>query len=340
MERTSPTLSGAVRRPLFAVGLLAAVGGVVGWLTPGGVGEPDPVQVTEGPSAEAYRSLGDALDGAPSWCATLSELASEGTLVLLGALLAWVCWRAVRRGDARQVAGALLGGVGTVAAYAASEALKLAVDEERPCRALRGAAVLGECPEPGDWSFPSNHATLAAGIAVGLAVLRPRLAAVTLPLAVAAALLRVVLGVHYPHDVLAGAVLGGGVTAAVLVALGPLAARAVTPLVARVSPAAGVRGAFGRGDHARLVGDDRRGGPVLHAEPGQNGADVRLDRALHHVQPPGDLPVGQPGAQEGEHLPLPGGERLDPRAGGRPPACRVPGAAGREVRDHPGGDLR
>ncbi|HSX99979.1 MAG TPA: phosphatase PAP2 family protein, partial [Streptomyces sp.] len=70
----------------------------------------------------------------------------------------------------------MLIGLGTVAAYAVSEAVKLVVDEERPCLALRtGADLIAECPGAGDWSFPSNHATLAAGMAVGMAVLRPRL---------------------------------------------------------------------------------------------------------------------------------------------------------------------
>ncbi|XPR82345.1 phosphatase PAP2 family protein [Streptomyces prasinus] len=91
------------------------------------------------------------------------------------------------------------------------------MDEERPCRALRtGVDLVAECPGAGDWSFPSNHATLAAGLAVGLAVLWPRLAAITLPLAGVVALLRVLVGVHYPHDVL-----GGAVVAAVLLAFMP-----------------------------------------------------------------------------------------------------------------------
>ncbi|MCP3767628.1 phosphatase PAP2 family protein [Streptomyces sp. MAR25Y5] len=116
----------------------------------------------------------------------------------------------------------MLTGLGTVAAYAVSEAVKLVVDEERPCRALRtGADLVAECPGAGDWSFRSNHATPAAGLAVGLAVLWPRLAAITLPPAGAVALLRVPVGVHYPHDVLAGALLGGAVVAAVLLALMP-----------------------------------------------------------------------------------------------------------------------
>lgn len=147
----------------------------------------------EGASASAYRSVAGAVADVPAWMASLLEVAGGGTLVILGLLLVRLCWTAVRRKDAAGAAGAVVIGVGTVAAYAISEALKLVVDEERPCRALRGVEAITDCPPTGDWSFPSNHATLAAALAVGLAMLRPRLATLTLSLAGAAALLRVLV---------------------------------------------------------------------------------------------------------------------------------------------------
>ncbi|MZG19883.1 phosphatase PAP2 family protein, partial [Streptomyces sp. SID5914] len=283
---------------LLGVPAVLGVGaGTVAWLSPGGLGEAGAVEVTGGASASAYRSVTGALADAPSWAGAVLETATEGTLVVLGVLLLAVWWTAVRRRDARAVAGTVLTGLGTVAAYAVSEAVKLVVDEERPCRALgAGVEAVAECPGVGDWSFPSNHATLAAGLAVGLAVLRPRLGMVTLPLAGAAALLRVLVGVHYPHDVLAGAALGGAVVAAVLLALLPLAQRAASR-----------RGGPGR-DDAGLVGHDRGSGPVVDAESRQDGTHVGLDRPLHHMEPPGDLPVGQAAAEQGQDLTLPGGE--------------------------------
>ncbi|CAM5708329.1 Phosphatidic acid phosphatase type 2/haloperoxidase domain-containing protein OS=Streptomyces canus OX=58343 GN=AQJ46_45155 PE=4 SV=1 [Streptomyces canus] len=186
------------------------------------------MEVTAGASASVYRSVTRAAADAPAWLGHLLEVATEGTLVILAMLLVWMWATAIRRKDPRGIAGSVLTGPGTVAAYAVSEAVKLVVDEERPCRAVHaGAEPVAACPGPGDWSFPSNHATLAAGLAVGLAVLRPRLAWITLPMAGAAALLRVLVGVHYPHDVLAGATLGGAVVAAVLLAFMPLAQAAV-----------------------------------------------------------------------------------------------------------------
>ncbi|MDV9201508.1 phosphatase PAP2 family protein, partial [Streptomyces sp. Wh19] len=177
-------------RPLSACVVLGVGAAAVVGLAPGGLGAAGAVEVTGGASASAYRSVTGAVADAPSWAGPLLEAATDGTLVVLGLLLAWVWWGAVRRGDTRVSAGTVLTGIGTVLAYAVSEAVKLVVDEERPCRALHGIAeTAAECPPPGDWSFPSNHATLAVGLAVGLAVLRPRLAAVTLPVGAAAALL-------------------------------------------------------------------------------------------------------------------------------------------------------
>jgi undecaprenyl-diphosphatase len=269
------------------------------------------------------------LADAPSWTGSALEAATEATLVILGVLLLLVWWTAVRRKDARVVAGTVLTGLGTVAAYAVSEALKLVADEERPCRALgAGAETVAECPGLGDWSFPSNHATLAAGLAVGLAVLRPRLGVITLPLAGAAALLRVLVGVHYPHDVLAGAALGGAVVAALLLALLPRAERTASRL-----------GRLRRNDPG-LVGHDSGSGPVADAQSRKDGTHVGLDRPLHHMEAPGDLPVGQAAAEQGQHLSLPGGEGGDPAAGGGTPAGQRAGARGGEVGDDPGRDLR
>ncbi|UNZ17505.1 phosphatase PAP2 family protein [Streptomyces sp. 891-h] len=228
IRRRSP-----VRGPLGAVAALAAGGAGVWVLAPGGLGHQDPVRITSGASASGYRELSGLAGDGPGWLGGLLELATEGTLVALGLLLLWVGWRGWRDGRTKdpRVVGTVLTGVGTVVAYAASEALKLVVDEERPCRALSGAHPVAECPPTGDWSFPSNHATLAAALAVGLAMTLPRLAAVTLPLAGAAALLRVLVGVHYPHDVLAGALLGSACAVAAVLMRGLLLAVVCGPRV-------------------------------------------------------------------------------------------------------------
>jgi len=57
----------------------------------------------------------------------------------------------------------------------------------------------------GRHSFPSSHATSAAAAAVAFGALGAR---VVPPLAAAMCLSRLVVGVHYPSDVAAGAALG------------------------------------------------------------------------------------------------------------------------------------
>lgn len=57
---------------------------------------------------------------------------------------------------------------------------------------------------PDRFSFPSGHSAAAMSIAFAYAMVFPPLAAVLIPLAVLVGLSRVVLGVHYPGDVLIG----------------------------------------------------------------------------------------------------------------------------------------
>lgn len=57
-------------------------------------------------------------------------------------------------------------------------------------------------------SFPSGHATLYFALATGIFILHPRLGKYYFVLATLVALSRVILGVHYPRDIIAGALIG------------------------------------------------------------------------------------------------------------------------------------
>ncbi len=63
---------------------------------------------------------------------------------------------------------------------------------------------------PGTFSFPSGHSASAFAFATGVGLEEPRLLVPILPLAAAVAYSRVRLRVHYPFDVVAGAVIGTG----------------------------------------------------------------------------------------------------------------------------------
>ena len=92
--------------------------------------------------------------------------------------------------------------------------LKVLIARPRPCHALEGVRLLVDCSA--SFSLPSSHAVTSFAYAVPLSLLtRPFLPALwrlfPLVLAVMVALSRPYLGVHYPSDILAGALLGSGV---------------------------------------------------------------------------------------------------------------------------------
>jgi membrane-associated phospholipid phosphatase len=88
-------------------------------------------------------------------------------------------------------------------AIALNYVVKLIVKRPRPV--LEGLPPLGGAPS--SLSFPSAHATSSFAVATAMTRVEP-LGALAFLLAFALALGRPYLGMHYPSDVLAGAVLG------------------------------------------------------------------------------------------------------------------------------------
>jgi undecaprenyl-diphosphatase len=105
----------------------------------------------------------------------------------------------------------LRGGVAVALAGLVDQALKNLSCRARPSAADAGAFFSGFPCVPAPYalaSFPSGHATTAFALAVVLSLWYPRLTLVWLLLAAAVGWSRIVLGSHFPSDVLAGAVLG------------------------------------------------------------------------------------------------------------------------------------
>ncbi|TLW91325.1 phosphatase PAP2 family protein [Saccharomonospora piscinae] len=194
-------LSATGTTPTVATLDTTAPGGQAEQVTGAAMGVPDI-------STDLYRTVLDAAGAAPGWLQGFAVFFTEAGVVLLGLLMVAGWWQA-RRGSARAMGLSLLTSAAVVAAYATSEVAKLIIEQERPCSAVPGAVPIASCPELGDWSFPSNHSTIAGAAAMAVFVCRRgALGAVALVLGALVAFSRVVVGVHYPHDVAAGFFLG------------------------------------------------------------------------------------------------------------------------------------
>lgn len=156
------------------------------------------------------------------------------------AVLAW--WSARAHADRRAMAAVAWLGLGTVLSILAGLALKQVFQEARPCRTIALTTVQA-CPGATDYSFPSDHMTVAVALAIGLWLVNHKLGLVAVALAAVEGFSRVYLGQHYPHDVLGAVVLSSVIMlGGWLLARGPLirliAALERTPLrvILTVSP--------------------------------------------------------------------------------------------------------
>ncbi len=88
----------------------------------------------------------------------------------------------------------------------ADELLKHLFDRPRPFLVIEPVNLLITAPH--DYSFPSGHAATAFAAATAIVLLDRRLAPAVLLLAAVEAYSRVYVGVHYPFDIMVGAMVG------------------------------------------------------------------------------------------------------------------------------------
>ncbi len=110
----------------------------------------------------------------------------------------------------------LLGAVATITLsdQLSAHVIKPWVGRERPCSALEHVMLLVKCTGTG--SFPSSHAANTFAGALYFSRFAPQLALPLFALAFLVSISRVYVGVHYPLDLLAGALLGMACASAVL----------------------------------------------------------------------------------------------------------------------------
>jgi undecaprenyl-diphosphatase len=104
------------------------------------------------------------------------------------------------------IAGSVHMGLTALAGVAVYRFLKARLLRERPFASHRGVRMF---TAPLDrYSFPSGHTLHAVCFSVMLATYQPQLLWLVVPFAASVAASRVVLGLHYPSDVLAGGLIG------------------------------------------------------------------------------------------------------------------------------------
>jgi undecaprenyl-diphosphatase len=129
----------------------------------------------------------------------------------------WCCAVAVlASNDAARLTALGAGAVAVVAGICSFKVLKRTVGRKRPC-AIELHCWATVLP-PDQFSFPSGHSITAFAVAVSLGTFYPAALPVLLFCAASVAASRVVLGMHYLSDVLAGSAVGAtfGYLAAVL----------------------------------------------------------------------------------------------------------------------------
>lgn len=130
--------------------------------------------------------------------------------ILFAAILALLVLWPSSGGALRRAAVAA--GLAAGVALACAQVIARVADRPRPFVA-DPAGVHVFAVHAADAGFPSDHATAAFAVAVALLLRDRRWGVGVLALATLLAVGRVALGLHYPTDELAGAVLGGGVSA-------------------------------------------------------------------------------------------------------------------------------
>ncbi|AXK35423.1 phosphatase PAP2 family protein [Streptomyces armeniacus] len=240
----------------------------------------------DNPDVDLLYDINGLAKDAPAWAdRAAGHIGEYGILAALVLVACWAWWSVRRRSADREtavtsMAALIWGPLAAGIAVLVNIPVRGLVERPRPFREHKGLEVLATGKN--DFSFVSDHATLAMALAVGLFMVNRRFGLVGLALALLEGFCRVYMGVHYPTDVIGGLALG---TAAALL-LAPVALWLLTPLVRTVAGSARVGG---------LVWAPAAGVAAVAADGGADGTGARTG--------------GTGGSGEGEPASDPGDER-------------------------------
>ncbi|GGZ09279.1 phosphatase PAP2 family protein [Streptomyces nitrosporeus] len=186
------------------------------------------------PDVSLLYDINGLAKAAPTWFDRVMEFVGEfGIMFAMVALGLWCWWSVRRRGTTEEsvtaVAGLVWAPLAAGIALIINIPIRGFVERPRPFNDHDGLEVLVEGKT--DFSFVSDHATMAMAIAVGLFVANRKFGLFALGLALLEGFCRIYMGVHYPTDVIGGFALG----TAVALLLAPLAMMLLTPLLGAVA---------------------------------------------------------------------------------------------------------
>ncbi|MEU6307709.1 phosphatase PAP2 family protein [Streptomyces chartreusis] len=184
------------------------------------------------PDVELLYDINGLAKDAPHWFDRVMGYVGEyGLLFALILAVVWCWWSVRRRGGedaASSVAALVWAPLAAAVAVLVNVPIRGFVERPRPFKQHQGLEVLVSGKT--DYSFVSDHATIAMALGVGLFVANRKFGLVGIGLALLEGFCRVYMGVHYPTDVVGGFALG----TAVALLLSPLAMALLTPLMSAI----------------------------------------------------------------------------------------------------------
>ncbi|THA59032.1 phosphatase PAP2 family protein [Streptomyces sp. A0958] len=224
------------------------------------------------PDVSLLYDINGLAKAAPTWFDRVMEFVGEyGIMFGMVLVVLWCWWSVRRRGTAEESVSAVAGLVWAPLAAGIALLINIPirgfVERPRPFKDHQGLDVLVDGKN--DFSFVSDHATMAMALGVGLFVANRKFGIAAIGLALLEGFCRIYMGVHYPTDVIGGFALG----TAVALLLAPLAMMVLTPLVGAVSRSARL-GPLVRSRRPRAAASDGREDDALgipEPRPGSGG---------------------------------------------------------------------